>query len=157
MPQGEFSGFKKEVDHQAIRGEGTTRGEESIPPLVVFDSSVVARYYGGGSLPGAYSLFSSIGAKTLEQLPGRIQNLERAVLNADRKAVVDCAHQLKGTYFMTGSPRLGELCKQIEIQGHLGELETARALLAEVVELNSQYQEALYCYISGIRSEKTEI
>ena len=76
----------------------------------------------------------------LHDAPGRMDDLESAILTEDAEQVFTAAHAFKSTYATIGARRLADLLKQVEAAGRAGDTTNCRALLDPVVR---EYQAVL--------------
>jgi HPt (histidine-containing phosphotransfer) domain-containing protein len=115
----------------------------------IFEPDVINKYYGGQSVPGAYNMFVSLSQKTMEQLGGRLQGLTEAIQNEDFDQALHYAHQLKGSFLMAGSPRLGTLCARLEVLCQKQELLGLQKNLDDLITLSEVFRSELAHFVSG--------
>ena len=68
----------------------------------------------------------------LEETPGRITKIARAIDQDDDKEVEDVAHAMKGGAAMAGAERISDMAGRLELAGREGDLSQASGLLAEL-------------------------
>ncbi|PSJ18595.1 response regulator [Nitrosomonas supralitoralis] len=77
---------------------------------------------------GGSSLLQKILQAFLESADNGLQQLEQAILNNDSESLRQAAHALKSSTGNIGAESLSAIFKQLEIDGHAGELTRAKAL-----------------------------
>ena len=68
----------------------------------------------------------------LENTPDSLETLERALTNDDCPFVQNTAHALKSSSANMGAAKLSDLCRQLETAAREANLDTGRALFAEI-------------------------
>ena len=78
------------------------------------------------------TLFEMFLQGYLEETPGRITKIARAIDQDDDKEVEDVAHAMKGGAAMAGAERISDIAGRLELAGREGDLSQASGLLAEL-------------------------
>ena len=78
------------------------------------------------------NLFEMFLQGYLEETPGRITRIARAIDQDDDKEVEDVAHAMKGGAAMAGAERISDMAGRLELAGREGDLSQASGLLAEL-------------------------
>lgn len=78
------------------------------------------------------NLFEMFLQGYLEETPGRITKIARAIDQDDDKEVEDVAHAMKGGAAMAGAERISDIAGRLELAGREGDLSQASGLLAEL-------------------------
>lgn len=79
----------------------------------------------------------------LDELPGRVEDLVKAISNDDAQQLWSDAHKLKGSSRNLGANILGKLCMELEQVGKEGHLEKADDLISKISEEALKVEEAL--------------
>lgn len=78
------------------------------------------------------TLFEMFLLGYLEETPGRITKIARAIDQDDDKEVEAVAHTMKGGAAMAGAERISDMARRLELAGRDGDLSQASGLLAEL-------------------------
>jgi CheY-like chemotaxis protein len=70
----------------------------------------------------------------LNELPGRVESLEKAVSGADPNNLLRAAHRLKGSSGTLGARHLAAICAELEQKGRVGTVEGAANLISMLKE-----------------------
>ncbi len=79
----------------------------------------------------------------LDETPVILERLHAALANDDAGGIRLNAHSLKGSSAEFGASWLAELCRQLELAGKNGDLDTAPDLLGEIEDEYARVQSAL--------------
>lgn len=92
------------------------------PEVPVIDESRLLAEFGGDR-----EILAELRDLFLAQAPPLYTTITNALDAGDLSVLVKDAHSLKGACATYGAPRLTMVCKEIELSGKAGDLETARA------------------------------
>ena len=92
------------------------------PEMPVIDESRLLSEFGGDR-----EILAELRDLFLAQAPPLYTAILEAMDTGDIAVLVKDAHSLKGACATYGAPRLTAVCKEIELSGKAGDLETARA------------------------------
>jgi CheY-like chemotaxis protein/HPt (histidine-containing phosphotransfer) domain-containing protein len=82
--------------------------------------------------PGKPNLFVRLVEIYLQDTPGRIERVKKALLGQDYKTIEAEAHYLKSSSMTLGAEYLSRLCAELEEQGRVFDPARARALYEEI-------------------------
>lgn len=99
------------------------------PEVPVIDESRLLSEFGGDR-----EILAELRDLFLSQAPPLYSSILEALDSGSVADVVKDAHSLKGACATYGAPRLTMVCKEIELSGKAGDLETARAWRAAFVQ-----------------------
>lgn len=105
--------------------EGAVDEERSLDPAIIASLRRLERKRGGEWMPQLISGF-------LRDAGSNLELLREAVEREDRGTVADRSHALAGTVATFGARRMGRLSAHLKTLGSQGQLEAARATLAEI-------------------------
>ena len=117
----------------------------SSPATIIIDESILDSYRelqeeGQGDVVTEFiDLF-------LDDLPGRLTQIEEAIQAEDPKAIRSAAHALKGSAASIGAARLSGAASELEALARSGETAGSGAHLQSIVTEASQAREALAKY-----------
>jgi len=77
-------------------------------------------------------LIADLLSTYLEDAPGRVDNMQQAVLDTNPEALRDAAHALKSASATLGAKQLSLLCNEAEALGREGNMERAQAVVSQV-------------------------
>ncbi|WP_299409221.1 response regulator [Acaryochloris sp. IP29b_bin.148] len=77
-------------------------------------------------------LIADLLSTYLEDAPGRVDNMQQAVDEANPEALSDAAHALKSASAHLGAKHLAELCAEVETLGREGSMEGAKEMVAQI-------------------------
>ena len=82
--------------------------------------------------PGAPSILSRVIQLYLDNSPGLISSIHRAVVDEDAKTLNESAHSLKSSSANLGAMQMAALSRELETLGRNGDLAPARQLLEQL-------------------------
>ncbi len=145
------------------RGKEVTKPEEGTEEMTAkedveapsgdtgFDISVLDELREMGEEIGQ-DMVSGVVEKFLENSPGYIDGMARAIAEREPEALTVNAHTLKGSSGMIGAMALSALCLEMENRGRAAELEGADGLLKKIEQEYRRAEQFLQNYISGLSS-----
>ena len=117
---------------------------------VLFNSSVLEDYYGGKNYPGAVKIFLDCAQRMVESLSGRTARLRIAIDTKSIPEIKYFSHQLKGSFQVTGSPFLAEVCEEIERRACNQDFSACRKEFELFEKLSSRFQLELENFVAKL-------
>ena len=127
-PTGEL--FSNLLSENYLQSSSSTNLPEAMnfEPETTLDPEVVQslKELGGDDDPG---LFGELVDLFLRDMPPRLGALDEALQSKDAKALERAAHSMKSSCGNLGAMGLAELCRQIELFGRAGDVDSAQSLV----------------------------